>query len=144
MGSSTKSPEGLSPRVRGNHGNAGVLQLPTRSIPAGAGEPQLHPRGIGWDAVYPRGCGGTILTGTMARSSPGLSPRVRGNLHGFGGAAQSYRSIPAGAGERGTNTPNNFAAKVYPRGCGGTIAKLLPIRATIGLSPRVRGNQRVL
>ena len=54
-------PEGLSPRVRGNHGVVLVSGLIMRSIPACAGEP-----------VSPRSP--HVVIG-------GLSPRVRGNRY---------------------------------------------------------------
>ena len=51
-------PDGLSPRVRGNH-QAGVRKERER--------------------VYPRACGGTDSVGLDSFDYPGLSPRVRGN-----------------------------------------------------------------
>ena len=51
------------------------------------------------DMVYPRVCGGTRWYSGTARTSRGLSPRVRGN-HVNGHAGQSLQgSIPACAGE---------------------------------------------
>ena len=90
---------GLSPRVRGNHPPGRWCRGRRGSIPACAGEP------LSWDIdpaaarVYPRVCGGTVVTGSDPVIGWGLSPRVRGNLeqqpltHVFG------RSIPACAGE---------------------------------------------
>ena len=71
--------KGLSPRVRGNLGNA-VAHLACRgSIPACAGEPRLvgRPSHALW--VYPRVCGGTGSIVRGERGAIGLSPRVRGN-----------------------------------------------------------------
>ena len=49
--------------------------------------------------VYPRVCGGTTSRRSGCRTTPGLSPRVRGNhvLHDFDG--RRCGSIPACAGE---------------------------------------------
>ena len=70
---------GLSPRVRGNRGAASRHGRQRGSIPASAGEPPrrwpiTRPRG-----VYPRECGGTVLTVPCSIRAKGLSPRVRGN-----------------------------------------------------------------
>ena len=54
--------QGLSPRMRGNHGRAVQAFNASRSIPAYAGEPRP---GRPWPfrtAVYPRVCGGTVGT----------------------------------------------------------------------------------
>ena len=70
----------------------------------------------------------------------GLSPRVRGNQRREAGASGAGGSIPAGAGEPGSAAGDKTEARVYPRGCGGTmIADHIPAVAA-GLSPRVRGN----
>ena len=54
-----KSPEGLSPRVRGNPGRSAPAMPLSWSIPACAGEPARHAGGVGAEGVYPRVCGGT-------------------------------------------------------------------------------------
>ena len=60
--------------------------------------------------VYPRECGGTCAFLGFLGYALGLSPRVRGNPHTFGGE------------------------------CGGTAALSRAVRRGVGLSPRVRGN----
>ena len=50
---------GLSPRVRGNHGGEHTLHYQLRSIPACAGEPAADDCLERADEVYPRVCGGT-------------------------------------------------------------------------------------
>ncbi len=75
-----KISHGLSPRVRGNpyrRRRSGVL---TRSIPACAGEPARKVSRRELCRVYPRVCGGTNISYTLAETVLGLSPRVRGNL----------------------------------------------------------------
>ena len=70
---------GLSPRVRGNPRAARVDQAVKGSIPACAGEPRSAGRQCQRSRVYPRVCGGTVPGVPSSPSTPGLSPRVRGN-----------------------------------------------------------------
>ncbi len=131
---------GLSPRVRGNRLPGRERRDGRGSIPAGAGEPRSARPSTRANGVYPRGCGGTWRRPTPARTSRGLSPRVRGNRARPGRRADGHGSIPAGAGEPSSprNTPPEKA--VYPRGCGGTTLHRQPQPFGGGLSPRVRGN----
>ena len=136
-------PVGLSPRVRGNPHGRIIAQLFRGSIPAGAGEPRADTRLAGLRRVYPRGCGGTR---SLIASPPlwlGLSPRVRGNLGDRLLCVHPVGSIPAGAGEPGAGVLGHAAARVYPRGCGGTSRAVANGRSPWGLSPRVRGNRSV-
>ncbi len=71
---------------------------------------------------------------------PGLSPRVRGNLDAAAEDGRRIRSIPAGAGEPASATAAAAGSGVYPRGCGGTLARAAAGTESEGLSPRVRGN----
>ena len=71
--------EGLSPRVRGNHTHQNNDALPSRSIPACAGEPAENRCAPGLRKVYPRVCGGTRCRKFRTQHGAGLSPRVRGN-----------------------------------------------------------------
>ena len=155
---------GLSPRVRGNHGLAGHVgvgrgsiprvrgnrdeQGPTDrhvgSIPACAGEPSRRFRGLSPRRVYPRVCGGTHAVSDFLTIDQGLSPRVRGN-HVRGAVADiDVGSIPACAGEPTSSASSSRSIPVYPRVCGGTLARPRPHTPTQGLSPRVRGNRERL
>ena len=112
--------EGLSPRVRGNR-----MMLPTvsdseRSIPACAGEPLSHRAVVGKHQVYPRVCGGTLLSCMEPFAVSGLSPRVRGNLSLLISFFLSCGSIPACAGEPCSALRLPPVLRVYPRVCGGT------------------------
>ena len=131
------------------------------SIPACAGEPLRSESGRREARVYPRVCGGTAGMTSVASSSQGLSPRVRGN-HPPRPCGATYeglsprvrgnrldelarpaisRSIPACAGEpTATRTPGPIR-RVYPRVCGGTHKPLDCSSLAQGLSPRVRGNR---
>ena len=74
-----ESMSGLSPRVRGNREIRVHAAGETRSIPAGAGEPELLDLPRAPTEVYPRGCGGTQARQFLLSPHGGLSPRVRGN-----------------------------------------------------------------
>ncbi len=134
---------GLSPRVRGNRWRWSYQTGSSGPIPAGAGEPPApsfpeSPRG-----AYPRGCGGTSPSRRWRQSWKGLSPRVRGNRRP---GPRSYRRtgpIPAGAGEPARRPRSRRSARAYPRGCGGTGELIFWMTLATGLSPRVRGNQRL-
>ena len=120
---------GLSPRVRGNPGGRGLGRRCRRSIPACAGEPEQDLKKSTIYGVYPRVCGGTGHSDTVAIDSEGLSPRVRGNLVSAVALATVQRSIPACAGEPIVAQPPCLVQKVYPRVCGGTLL------STKGMSP---------
>ena len=139
-----RTERGLSPRVRGNPDHARVGVSRDRSIPAGAGEPcRTSPRSP-TRRVYPRGCGGTRARVEAAPNPTGLSPRVRGNPKNGPLAFAWMWSIPAGAGEPGSDRGSMGARQVYPRGCGGTTTDPRHLWPIWGLSPRVRGNHEVV
>ena len=137
-----------------------LLTLEIWSIPACAGEPYRAAQNRRKQWVYPRVCGGTNYANGGGVWSPGLSPRVRGNLAVKGGRYLYRRSIPACAGEPCCRCDVRCPQRVYPRVCGGTppITVLLCRRVGLprvcggtglewsgaarrgGLSPRVRGN----
>ena len=132
---------GLSPRVRGNHPRTAHDRAHPGSIPACAGEPSSAVAAASRSSVYPRVCGGTLVTGGYSDAGWGLSPRVRGNrarqvprLHGDG-------SIPACAGEPSCRAGRTTSRRVYPRVCGGTLIRPGTSVECTGLSPRVRGNR---
>ena len=132
--------QGLSPRVRGNHGVRFRPPFGHGSIPASAGEPP-HQSGIGRRTqVYPRECGGTISPGPQLTPEAGLSPRVRGNHEEGAAADETPRSIPASAGEPPPARRRWASGRVYPRECGGTSFFRSMLVLPLGLSPRVRGN----
>ena len=81
------------------------------------------------------------MRSAAALSVEGLSPRVRGNLLLGLLRASGGGSIPASAGEpRRAGRPASPPG-VYPRECGGTSLHASTGCATVGLSPRVRGNR---
>ena len=134
------TPQGLSPRVRGNRVTAFSDPDTTRSIPACAGEPQDMGAGAWTLKVYPRVCGGTYIRQSPRKRRLGLSPRVRGNRHAGATRTGRFGSIPACAGEPFQGQRQLRIPKVYPRVCGGTVRIMGLIVFAHGLSPRVRGN----
>ena len=103
LGVGLMNPNGLSPRVRGNHRVPSLDRPPyvTRSIPASAGEPCRYGEDVPLDTplVYPRECGGT------RRDSPPV-------------AANDTRSIPASAGEppaKSTSANSPWRCGLSPR-----------------------------
>ena len=115
---------GLSPRVRGNRTNLGVLNQSEGSIPARAGEPDPKWKMFCRKRVYPRACGGTPSTAGADGPHFGLSPRVRGNQSSPYARPSYIGSIPARAGEPCGTGHECGDSTVYPRACGGTLAGL--------------------
>ena len=131
---------GLSPRLRGNRGDDALGQPSPGSIPAPAGEPPATWLLRVLASVYPRACGGTRYRAMPAASVDGLSPRLRGNRERTQGPELISGSIPAPAGEPGIGHVGGLRSQVYPRACGGTLARRSSYPERRGLSPRLRGN----
>ena len=135
---------GLSPRMRGNQ----VIQQQSRhtvgSIPAYAGEPAFCWLTSETSEVYPRVCGGTHLDCAAHLAGQGLSPRMRGNRSVGLPSAVHWWSIPAYAGEPAPSAHRPRSRWVYPRVCGGTPGDFAEQLVENGLSPRMRGNPRLL
>ena len=91
--------EGLSPRVRGKRRLPADRPACPRSIPACAGEAERLTRIPPLYPVYPRVCGGSVVSGLLEGVTAGLSPRVRGKPSGRRRGRWSSWSIPACAGE---------------------------------------------
>ena len=135
---------GRSPRVRGRLFSSAPTNPEIRSIPAGAGETQVHKAVISDVWVDPRGCGGDGRTCDCFHSRQGRSPRVRGRRGRFVGLFPQSWSIPAGAGETTLHIPSGVVQQVDPRGCGGDYAiRVAPVLHP-GRSPRVRGRPPAL
>ena len=132
---------GLSPRVRGNRDRRPRQTQGSGSIPACAGEPPPRRLGRFGRRVYPRVCGGTEAWCAAYFTTPGLSPRVRGNLARCWVLAPLAGSIPACAGEPTASDQSPLPSRVYPRVCGGTAVHWRSASGPSGLSPRVRGNR---
>ena len=152
---------GLSPRVRGHRWYVLWHVDMSRSIPACAGAPCGCSESWASIWVYPRVCGGTAGSRRWLSPGRGLSPRVRGHPTPTPEVTPLDGSIPACAGAPPTPGPWRYRCTVYPRVCGGTLARgqesttrwVYPrvCGGTVGiycvgvvdygLSPRVRGHR---
>ena len=132
------------PRLRGNPVTRLAVRASERSIPALAGEPKgiLEDGLVAW--VYPRACGGTHIVTSVKVQVNGLSPRLRGNREYKPDKAVLIGSIPALAGEPMAASSLARLFPVYPRACGGTWRNIGDNGLSRGLSPRLRGNHRLL
>ena len=130
---------GLSPRVRGKHPHPPAADGIRGSIPACTGETLRRTPWSPTAWVYPRVYGGNGQTVQPAYQHHGLSPRVRGKLHGYNFDRYRIRSIPACTGETSLSACRPAPTGVYPRVYGGNLQPGDRIRGEIGLSPRVRG-----
>ena len=88
--------------------------------------------------------GGTCRLLLVGDIYQGLSPRARGNHKASDTAIADEGSIPACAGEPRFRTMKSEKATVYPRVRGGTRAKDALLVIDDGLSPRARGNPRMV
>ena len=94
--------------------------------------------------VYPRVYGATLPEPGPARTSTGLSPRVRGNLTFLLAPVGALGSIPACTGQPAGARLKGADLTVYPRVYGATQPLQESRLNIIGLSPRVRGNQAAI
>ena len=132
---------GLSPRARGNQCKKPTGRTGYRSIPACAGEPRRHCWKRSPVPVYPRVRGGTPPAPPAKLTTPGLSPRARGNPSLLSSTLPYTRSIPACAGEPFVPLASVRPTQVYPRVRGGTLPPGKFTSQGVGLSPRARGNR---
>ena len=139
-----RSPQGLSPRVRGSPRDRDLVARVVGSIPACAGEPgRRRPKPCRW-RVYPRVCGGALRSVRLLLLAWGLSPRVRGSPGAKSALNATDGSIPACAGSLLTQRFLGVLGGSIPA-CAGEPKKsthsLSP--SVAGLSPRVRGSPRL-
>ena len=91
--------------------------------------------------VYPRVGGATSANAQLAAGVKGLSPRGRGNHTTVNLNRHHWRSIPAWAGQPGSDRAFRPYKPVYPRVGGATHPDEFREQAEEGLSPRGRGNR---
>ena len=90
---------GSSPRMRGKQGGGILMQIPSRIIPAHAGQtrsPSCHCR---VHSDHPRACGANAAIFCTVDGICGSSPRMRGKPLGYDTADKLHRIIPAHAGQ---------------------------------------------
>ena len=131
---------GLPPRVRGNPCDTNNDKSECGSTPACAGEPLPTRETPLSFQVYPRVCGGTVLSEALLEPQTGLPPRVRGNRENPLARPPFKGSTPACAGEPLVQNCICPCQTVYPRVCGGTPCWHNQRNPHYGLPPRVRGN----
>ena len=133
---------GLSPRRRGNLGQADGARPVRGPIPAQAGEPMRSTRPPTPTRAYPRAGGGTGIEKGIEAFNAGLSPRRRGNPGGGQRHRARHGPIPAQAGEPSCRACPAGSTRAYPRAGGGTSPVKWASVWCPGLSPRRRGNPR--
>ena len=133
--------EGLSPRVRGSQTRRFQRGVIRGSIPACAGQPFAGCSSTGQTGVYPRVCGAAVKNNIIPAVNEGLSPRVRGSPPDADRFRRPAGSIPACAGQPWSCQNLLFFSEVYPRVCGAAMGAGISVRASRGLSPRVRGSR---
>ena len=133
---------GSIPACTGNLGTGRLQALGQGSIPACTGKPSTPVEVVGSYVVYPRMYGETMNCSTKRTCPTGLSPHVRGNLHGGRDAGRGGGSIPACTGKPDLHGRPAAAPRVYPRMYGETEIVMKYRIKQEGLSPHVRGNPR--
>ena len=135
----TRPLPGLSPHGRGKPLPTFPVILPTRSIPARAGETRT-PQGRPLSAkVYPRTGGGNGESHPGPEQRHGLSPHGRGKRRVTAAGLRRVGSIPARAGETYMLGRGFRSAVVYPRTGGGNPQFPANMGYIDGLSPHGRG-----
>ena len=135
----TLTSPGSSPRLRGTRAKEQKARLPSRFIPAPAGNARFHAAEPFRWAVHPRACGERALSNVIKYSDRGSSPRLRGT-QGFGRrCAGGDRFIPAPAGNALGFVKQYTYKAVHPRACGERPLYQLRRYGRIGSSPRLRG-----
>ena len=130
---------GSSPRVRGTYRLYCRTRSNPRFIPACAGNMLPGMETALTCTVHPRVCGEHVMTVTLAGTSAGSSPRVRGTFAPEPLPASFDRFIPACAGNIVPPAKNSGLFAVHPRVCGEHKTATDLDNVCNGSSPRVRG-----
>ena len=109
---------GSSPRVRGTLLPECTACVPTRFIPACAGNSVQQASKRLLLRVHPRVCGELRRIGGVNAPVRGSSPRVRGTPLSAAGLEVVLRFIPACAGNSSARLPRRSCHRVHPRVCG--------------------------
>ncbi|GKV95900.1 hypothetical protein PEC301645_33470 [Pectobacterium carotovorum subsp. carotovorum] len=128
------------PRWRGEHASrtsSFVLTIGLSPLARGTRIYPLH-RSNG-PTVYPRWRGEHSIGFWRISATSGLSPLARGTRSEASGSYESFRFIPAGAGNTGRCGTTGRDPTVYPRWRGEHFIDLVVIPDQRGLSPLARG-----
>ena len=140
----TLSADGSSPRMRGKHLGADRFNQRGRIIPAHAEQtfPQLFCPVFCSD--HPRACGANHGGRAAFHAIHGSSPRMRGKLGQIIKTETRNRIIPAHAGQTHGGVIVAVPSTDHPRACGANPNTVIPVTATAGSSPRMRGKPHLM
>ena len=110
-----------------------------RFIPACAGNRPTEDQSRSGSPVHPRVCGEQCSTRRRRPVATGSSPRVRGTDVAVVRIDDTFRFIPACAGNSPHKRVTDAIVAVHPRVCGEQIAWYFLRSFRCGSSPRVRG-----
>ena len=140
--SSVSAIAGSSPRARGTRDEDRRDRDRARFIPACAGNTSAALASRAMSTVHPRVRGEHLITTTLALNVSGSSPRARGTLVDNPNHSNTFRFIPACAGNTICGSPASSGATVHPRVRGEHIISCSRVTSTAGSSPRARGTPR--
>ena len=142
--SSSTHAVGSSPRMRGKHLGADRFNQRGRIIPAHAEQtfPQLFCPVFCSD--HPRACGANHGGRAAFHAIHGSSPRMRGKLGQIIKTETRNRIIPAHAGQTHGGVIVAVPSTDHPRACGANPNTVIPVTATAGSSPRMRGKPHLM
>ncbi len=139
--SSARSSCGSSPLMRGTRVPRSPNPVPTRFIPAHAGNTSSAHNMMRLYTVHPRTCGEHSDRTNWRSNRSGSSPRMRGTRHRDLLFCVSYRFIPAHAGNSCRFDFRPITPPVHPRACGEHCLHDLSAQAERGSSPRMQGTR---
>ena len=130
---------GSSPRLRGTPNCYPFPMVPTRFIPAPAGNAAMNTISDKPVTVHPRACGERTIRTEDEGTHTGSSPRLRGTLFLVHKPNIRYRFIPAPAGNARFRRRMKESIPVHPRACGERAMPCAFSLYSTGSSPRLRG-----
>ena len=128
--------------MRGKLHRAAADRLAARIIPAHAGQTRAPPTRFRLASDHPRACGANFQALPGKIGGFGSSPRMRGKPVCKPCTYDNVRIIPAHAGQTLFCHLLSFLLPDHPRACGANVSAVVPVGATIGSSPRMRGKQQ--
>ena len=134
---------GSSPRMRGKLHQVQRATHADRIIPAHAGQTRARSRRPYPPTDHPRACGANFSTTVLSCVLFGSSPRMRGKLGQIIKTETRNRIIPAHAGQTHGGVIVAVPSTDHPRACGANPNTVIPVTATAGSSPRMRGKHAV-
>ena len=137
--SSTRTPKGSSPRLRGARFHHLMGGRRGGIIPALAGSTTYRNRSAAQSRDHPRACGEHPTFGLSAIIPTGSSPRLRGAPYTGEITCNADGIIPALAGSTTTWACSRCATRDHPRACGEHEEASLMLARMQGSSPRLRG-----